>query len=453
MTKERITRGSRLRPLAKAVLRTQSDERLVALAREGREAAFEEIVRRYRPGLVAFAAAYAPPDRIEDVVQESLVRSWQALGQATEKIHLKPWLYTIVRNRALNARRDAKLHEPLSNQIDGVPQPPEIVLDREELDSVVAAVGALPEPQRQALVRSALEGHTHEQIAAALGSSPGAVRQLIYRARLNLRSGVGMLLPLPLVRLLSEYGAETTAAASGVAAGGAAIGAAGGGSALTKVAMVAAVSTIAAGAGVAIDRVKDDPAHGTVVQQREDSGPGTGAPQGAATPASANSSGLGSGEDGAAGETDDRGDHESGDDSGPGSDTSGEGSDHSGEGSNDSGPSASSGPGSGSDDPPEIEEDNSGHGGGGGDSGSNSGPGSGHDEPLEVKEDNSGPGGGGSSGSGSSGSGSSGSGSGSSGSGSSGSGSSGSGSSGSGSGSSGSGSGDPEDELEPPELD
>src|SRR5918997_6147962 len=111
MRKER-----RLGPLAQAVLRTQSDDRLVALAREGREAAFEEIVRRYRPGLVAFAAAYAPSDRVEDVVQESLLRAWGALGEATEEIHLKPWLYTIVRNRALNARRDAKTHEPLTEQ-------------------------------------------------------------------------------------------------------------------------------------------------------------------------------------------------------------------------------------------------------------------------------------------------------------------------------------------------
>ena len=104
-----MTRGSRLRPLAKAVLRTQSDDRLVALTREGREAAFEEIVRRYRPGLVAFAAAYAPSDRVEDVVQEGLVRSWEALGQTSEEIHLKPWLYTIVRNRALDERRSRGL--------------------------------------------------------------------------------------------------------------------------------------------------------------------------------------------------------------------------------------------------------------------------------------------------------------------------------------------------------
>ena len=137
---ERMTRGSRLQPLARAVLRTQSDERLVALSREGRDAAFEEIVRRYRPGLVAFAAAYAPSDRAEDVVQESFVSSWGALRSSTEEIRLKPWLYTIVRNRALNARRDARSHEPLSDEADGVRQPDEIVLSNEELARVVTAV-------------------------------------------------------------------------------------------------------------------------------------------------------------------------------------------------------------------------------------------------------------------------------------------------------------------------
>src|SRR3954463_9222285 len=108
-----MQRTSRLQPLARAVLRTQSDHRLVALARDGREAAFEEIVRRYRAPLVAFAAAYGPPDP-EDVVQESLLRSWDALRDSTEEMHLKPWLYTIVRNRALTARRDSRPHEQLT---------------------------------------------------------------------------------------------------------------------------------------------------------------------------------------------------------------------------------------------------------------------------------------------------------------------------------------------------
>ena len=222
-----MPKNSRLKPLASAVLRTQTDDRLVALCRDGKEAAFEEIVRRYRSPLVAFAAAYGPPDP-EDVVQESLIRSWDALRESTGEMHLKAWLYTIVRNRSLNARRDSRSHEPLTEEIDGVPQPPEVVLTNEELGRAVAAVTALPPAQREALVRSALEGHTHEQIAASIGSTPGAVRQLIYRARIAVRHGVGVVIPLPLVAALAELGAGgagvAASAAGGAAVAGGAIG-------------------------------------------------------------------------------------------------------------------------------------------------------------------------------------------------------------------------------------
>ena len=232
------------------MLRSQSDDRLVKLTRQGRELAFEEIVRRYRPGLVAFAHAYAPSDRAEDVVQESLLSSWDALRDSSSEIRLKPWLYRIVRNRALNARRDAKVHQELDETIDGVRQPGEIALANEELEGVVSAVRALPDSQREALVRSSLDGHTHEQIAEAIGTSPGGVRQLVFRARSSLRAGLGAVVPLPLVALLSSGGAA--GAAGGVAAGTAA--SAGGGSLATTGATVAAVAAIAIGGGVAIER-------------------------------------------------------------------------------------------------------------------------------------------------------------------------------------------------------
>ncbi len=279
MGEERRAQKPRLRPLAQSVLRTQSDDRLVALAREGHEAAFEEIVRRYRPGLVAFAAAYAPSDRAEDVVQESLIRSWDALRDSKGEMKLKAWLYTIVRNRALNARRDARTHQPLSDQIDGVRRPDEVVLTKEELVRVVAAMRALPEPQREALVHSALEGRTHEQIAAAAGTSPGAVRQLIYRARVAVRAGVGLVIPLPLVRTLVELGGTggPAVAAGGAVAGGAA---AAGGSLATKAAVVTAVGVIAAGSGIAIERSVNS-GHGSESGQgtADTRGPGGGDPQ------------------------------------------------------------------------------------------------------------------------------------------------------------------------------
>jgi RNA polymerase sigma factor (sigma-70 family) len=402
-----MTRGSRLQPLARAVLRTQPDERLVALSREGREAAFEEIVRRYRTALVAFAAAYAPRERAEDVVQESFVSSWDALRSSTEEIRLKPWLYTIVRNRALNARRDARPHDLLSDEIAGSRQPDDIVLTNEELGRVVAAVGALPEAQREALVRSAVQGHTHEQIAAAIGASPGAVRQLIYRGRLAVREGVGLIIPLPLVRSLADLGGGDAAAAA--VAGGAA--AAGGASVLSKATVATVIGAIAIGSGVAIKRSTEEQSHAappprsaTSNDARSPSGSG-GDDDGRAVAAVAgdDSSGADRNARGGAGEDrprDDPGRDAGGDDrTSPGrgaDDDELDGSSGHGAGSDDDDPpSSDDGHGSGDDDddPPTGDDDTGEHSGSGGSESSGSGEseskgsGSGSDDqPDEVEE-------------------------------------------------------------------
>jgi phosphoribosyl-dephospho-CoA transferase len=85
-------------PLAGLALRSQSDSRLVGLSREGRMRAFEEIVRRYREPLVAFAGAIVPANRAEDVVQEALAKAQAALLANEAEVKLKPWLYAIVRH-------------------------------------------------------------------------------------------------------------------------------------------------------------------------------------------------------------------------------------------------------------------------------------------------------------------------------------------------------------------
>ncbi len=162
-----------LRPLAKVVLSTQSDERLVALSRGGSEDAFAEIVRRHRPACcgsrVRSAAATAPTtsSRTGSCGPGGHFRAHDA------EIDLRPWLATIVRNRALTAHSTNRIHEELDETIDGVRQPGDIVIMREELRSAVSAVNALPDSQREALVRSALAGESHDQIASALATSPG----------------------------------------------------------------------------------------------------------------------------------------------------------------------------------------------------------------------------------------------------------------------------------------
>jgi RNA polymerase sigma factor (sigma-70 family) len=421
-----------LDPIRGALLRSQPDGRLVALAREGRERALEEIVRRYRAPLVAFAAMIVPEHRADDVVQESLLRAFDALRASRAEIQLRPWLFRIVRNQALNDIRDTPVSEELTEQLEGVASPEQIAERREEIAALVGGLRALPDAQREAIVARELEGRGHAEIAAELGTSPGAVRQLIFRARATLRGAAGVLIPLPLLRfLLGPGGSEAVGAATAAGVGGAAAATAGGGAATGaagKVAVGLAGVVLAVGGGIAAERGSD---RGDRIASAKDGGaearespgqrsgnggssgpgPGGGGGEGTSSHGDGGRSGPGGGGHGGSGGPD-AGRLEDGDD-----DSSGPGSSGSGQGGSDS-----SGPGSGDDfDDGDFDD--------------------GVEDEVELPEidDSSGPSGSGSSGSGSSGS------SGSDSSGSSGSGSSGSGISGSGhSGSS----GDPDEELQ-----
>jgi RNA polymerase sigma factor (sigma-70 family) len=391
--------------LARVAIRCQSDSRLVKLVREGHDLAFDEIVRRYRPQLVAYAAAIVPEHHAEDVVQEALTRAHGGLGRNDGEMRLRPWLYTIVRNRSLNALRDEPVHTHLDENYDGVPQPPEVAARREELAALTAGLKELPEQQREALVKRELEGRSHEEIGASLGVSAGSVRGLIYRARATLRDGAGMLIPLPVLRALLSSSAATPDATG--AAGAAAAGLAGGGGIALKAGATLGVAVIAVGSGIAAQHrdsgsakdpvAPDAPAHAARAQSASGSGaakladaafPGGGPRSGSEGDGSRNS-GPGSGRDGSSGSSGPGpGGHSGGGaSSGPGPGTSGGGDGGHG-GSSSSGDDGTSG---------------SGDDGGGSSTSGHDGGGSGSSGSDDGTSGSSGDGGSGSSGSGSSG--------------------------------------------------
>jgi RNA polymerase sigma factor (sigma-70 family) len=198
-------------------LRAQPDRRLVDLVRDGYDAAFEEIVRRYRKQLDRFAAAIVG-GRSEDVTQDAFSKALLALRGSEAEIELRPWLYRIVRNTALNDLRDhAPAAEEIPETLPGSRSTAAEAETREEMRDLMTRLQALPEPQRAALVMRELEGLSHEEIAAALGVSGGAARQVIYRARAALREGLGLLLPLPALRMFAEHGAEMVKAGTATA--------------------------------------------------------------------------------------------------------------------------------------------------------------------------------------------------------------------------------------------
>src|SRR5829696_5550986 len=90
------------------LLRTQSDARLVALAREGHERAFEAIVERYRRQLLRACRRLLPDARAEDALQQALVAAWRGLERGDEVRELRPWLHRIAHNTALNLLRQRR---------------------------------------------------------------------------------------------------------------------------------------------------------------------------------------------------------------------------------------------------------------------------------------------------------------------------------------------------------
>jgi RNA polymerase sigma factor (sigma-70 family) len=174
--------------LSPAALASAPDARLVVLTRAGDERAFAAIVDRYREPLARYCGRIVAP-AADDAVQQTFINAHAALTGGTLPLALKPWLYRIARNAALNIARDPQLAlGPVPDDLLGPEQPEDVVDRRETFERMVGAVRALPSSQRQVIVRHAIEGDSHERIAADLGLSPGAIRQLAYRARGALRA-------------------------------------------------------------------------------------------------------------------------------------------------------------------------------------------------------------------------------------------------------------------------
>src|SRR3954447_2213656 len=104
--------------MSSALLSQLTDERLVALVRAGRDDAFGAIHDRYLDRLLAF------PRRLlagtghdaEDVVQDAFIRALAGLRATDAEMNLKPWLYMIVRNRAMDdLRRPARVAADLDD--------------------------------------------------------------------------------------------------------------------------------------------------------------------------------------------------------------------------------------------------------------------------------------------------------------------------------------------------
>jgi RNA polymerase sigma factor (sigma-70 family) len=224
------------------LLRTQSDARLVALARDGHERAFEAIVDRYRRQLLRACRRVLPEARAEDALQQALMAAWRGIRRGDDVRDLRAWLHRIAHNTSLNLLRQAGYdYDELQDSLRIADAPDEELERRAVVRQTLAGLAALPERQREALMAIAVEGRSQDEVAGDLGLSTGAVRQLVHRARSSLRAAATAVMPLPLAGWVAGWGprGELTGRIAELSAG---TGGAGGAALLAKAGTLAVIA-------------------------------------------------------------------------------------------------------------------------------------------------------------------------------------------------------------------
>lgn len=242
----------------------QSDERLAQLVGEGDERAFEALVRRYRRPLSHYCRRLGCAEALrEDVMQLAFLRAWLALARGDRVRDVRAWLYRIVHNTALNAMQAragrgeafadvADLEVVAARGLD-----PDAVL---AIRSTLRDLAQLPALQREALLLSAVDGRPYDEVADALGISEGAVRGLLYRARVALRSAAAALAPPQLLGWSSGVATRTAPSAARLAEI-ASPGGAGGMTASVLKGAAAALTAAAVVTGVALGPLRRSQEH------------------------------------------------------------------------------------------------------------------------------------------------------------------------------------------------
>jgi RNA polymerase sigma factor (sigma-70 family) len=173
-----------------ALLRLQSDERLITLTRRGQHAAFEVLCARYQTRLLSFCRhMLASREDAEDVLQEVFAAAFNAVLADDRDINVRPWLYRIARNRSLNHLRRASAIGVDSMDIhfaEGGISTGDKVMRRESFRELIGDVHQLPETQRTALLLREIDALSYEQIALAMDTTVPSVKSLLVRARISL---------------------------------------------------------------------------------------------------------------------------------------------------------------------------------------------------------------------------------------------------------------------------
>ena len=162
------------------------DEALASRAAAGNNGAFAALYERYYEPLLGYCRSILlNAEDAHDATQSALENALRALPRREPGRPLKPWLYRIAHNEAINIVRR---RQPVASGVDTddlltVPGPEVDSEQRTRLAQLVDDLRMLPERQRGALVMRELSGLSYDEIGLALGVSNEAARRAVFDAR------------------------------------------------------------------------------------------------------------------------------------------------------------------------------------------------------------------------------------------------------------------------------
>lgn len=183
---------------------TDPDAEIMLRVKRGDAAAFEVLVEKYKQPVLNLVYRTLPdPAEAEDLAQNVFVQAYKSAHRYRAAAKFSTWLFTITRNLCLNEIRRRTRHpaESIESRHPEHPEEPgrqfrdertfrpdDACLHAELQATVEAALRALPENQRLAILLCREEEFSYEDISNVLGCSLSATKSLIHRGRETLKA-------------------------------------------------------------------------------------------------------------------------------------------------------------------------------------------------------------------------------------------------------------------------
>lgn len=164
------------------------DRRLVELALEGDDTAFEYLFNRYRDGIrCLFEQRLGGVNDADDLLQETFIKVYVNLHRYSSRHTFGQWVYVIARNTFVDFMRrrqdDLPIDERFSAPASNAPTPEESVINLQQRKQIEHYLDRLQPRYRQLVVLRFLDEYSYEEIAAKLSLPMGTVKTQIHRAR------------------------------------------------------------------------------------------------------------------------------------------------------------------------------------------------------------------------------------------------------------------------------